>query len=68
MKGHREVYVLVLNRPPDVTVGRMKHYIKTAVECWNGQFDPTEDPLFGWFNERGNRVHVSRRGLGEKKC
>lgn len=61
----RETYVIVINRPDGVTVERMNYYIKEAVSCWSGQFE-SNDPLFDWFNKRGNAVHVARRNIDEE--
>ncbi len=41
---------------PGVSKTRMRRYIRVAVECWQGQYNPDEDPLFGAFKERGPRM------------
>lgn len=56
----KEQYLVEIDRPAGVTVERMRHYIKDAVKCWSGQFNPDEDPLFGHFFHRGNIPKVKR--------
>lgn len=56
-----EIYTISIVRPDGCNVTRMRYYIKAAVECWSGQFEP-DDPLFGHFHKRGNAVHVARKG------
>lgn len=50
----RETYSIVITRPADCSVRRMKEYIKEAIDTWNGSFRPPGsygdddpgDPLF----------------------
>ena len=49
-----EQYIVTIDRPDGVSKTRMRDYIREAVRCWSGQFEPpheendyTGDPLFG---------------------
>lgn len=51
-------FVLTLKVPDGVMQARIVSYVRDAVSCWNGQFQPPGaygdgDPLFGAFRERG---------------
>lgn len=45
-------YIIEVDQPDDVSITRMKEYIKAATDLWGGQFHP-DDPLFtgNWNND-----------------
>jgi hypothetical protein len=68
VSGVRETYTIVLTRPKDCSVNRLKAYIAEAVHAWSGQYEPpneennwTGDPLFGW----EPNIVVRRKGKEE---
>jgi hypothetical protein len=58
----KEIYTIEVDRPAGCDVEMMKYYIKTAVACWSGQFEP-DHPLFNAFDEP-NALKVRRLGPG----
>jgi hypothetical protein len=51
--------MLDMPRPANVSIARLMEYVATAVGCWSGQFNPNEDPLFGFAsNEKLNPISV----------
>lgn len=40
----KETYLVTVQRPDQVSVSRMKNYIKAAIDNWCGQ-SPPDDPM-----------------------
>jgi len=59
---YREYYVtVVLTVEDDVRLDDVKEYVQDAVNCWGGQFHPTE-PFFG----DNKAVRLGKSGRGDK--
>lgn len=61
MKSKTLTFTVTVPVVPGVPVARAKSYIQDAVECWSGQFNPDEDPLFYAYQDKTKVVRQTKR-------
>lgn len=57
----KTIIIIQADIPDRITTARLKAYVIDAIESWSGQFNPLEDPLFGWWEDHPIIVAVQTR-------